>query len=178
MKVPAHSADGISSCAILLAGVVGGVLVFVVALPLALSSPFPTPRQGEWVIKNSAFDEVSSLRALPMRPLPMERLRVDLPLKAPASPSAQQPEPITFAERWSPTVPETAAIAAPVANEAHSVEVPAEAARLAPLGKAVEVTPRGQASSFLHSVAARTIRLARATRKEHSTPRTAGRIYK
>src|SRR6266852_2534940 len=113
MKVPARSADRISSCAILLAGVVGGVLVFVVALPLALSSPFPTPRQGEWVIENSAFDEVSSLRALPLR--------------APASPSAQQPEPITFAERWSPTVPETAAIAAPVANEAPSVEVPVEA---------------------------------------------------
>src|SRR5262249_48679402 len=138
MKVPARSADRISSCAILLAGVVGGVLVFVVALPLALSSPFPTPRQGEWVIENSAFDDVSSLRALPMRPPPMARLRADLPLMAAASLPAQQPEPITFAERWSLTVPETAAIVAPVTNEARSVEVPGEATRLAPPAKAVE----------------------------------------
>jgi len=70
MKAPTRSADRISSCAILLAGVVGGVLVFVVALPLALSSPFPTPKQGEWVIENSAFNEVSPFRALPMLPPP------------------------------------------------------------------------------------------------------------
>ena len=140
MKVPAHCADRISSCAILLAGVVGGVLVFVVALPLALSSPFPTPKQREWVIENSAFAEVSSFRALPMLPSPMEALRVDLPVVA-ADPPARQPGPITFAERWSLTVPEAAAIATPVPSAAPSIEVPEEATRLAPPGKAVEVTP-------------------------------------
>jgi len=62
MKAPARSADRISSCAILLAGVVGGVLVFVVALPLALSSPFPTPKQREWIIENSAQADASSFR--------------------------------------------------------------------------------------------------------------------
>ena len=137
MKVPAHSADRISSCAILLAGVVGGVLVFVVALPLALSSPFPTPRQGEWIIENSPFNEVSSLRAVPMPPPPMERWRVDSPVMA-AGPHAPQPEPITFAERWSLAVPEAAAIATPAPNEAPAVEAPAEATRLAPPGKAIE----------------------------------------
>jgi hypothetical protein len=140
MKAPAQSADRISSCAILLAGVVGGVLVFVVALPLALSSPFPTPKQREWVIENSAFAEASSFRALPMRPPPMEPLRVDLPVMAAADPPARQPGPITFAERWSLTVPEAAATATSVANEAPSVDVPAEATRLAPPGKAIEVT--------------------------------------
>jgi hypothetical protein len=122
----------------LLAGVVGGVLVFVVALPLALSSPFPTPKQREWVIENSAFAEASSLRALPMLPSPMEPLRVDLPAVA-ADPPARQPGPITFAERWSLTVPE--ATVTPVAYEASAVEVPAEATRLAPSGKVIEVTP-------------------------------------
>jgi hypothetical protein len=132
MKVPAASADRISSCAVLLAGVVGGVFVFVVALPLALSSPFPTPRQSEWVIENSAFDEESPLRALSMPP--------PLPAMA-APPSARQPAPITFAERWSLTVPHAAAIATPVAYEAPSVEAPVEATRLAPPGGAIEVMP-------------------------------------
>jgi len=140
MKSPAHCADRISSYAILLAGVVGGVLVFVIALPLALSSPFPTPKQREWVIENSAFAEVSSFRTLPMLPSPMEALRVDLPVVA-ADPPARQPGPITFAERWSLTVPETAATATPAANEASSVDVPAEATRLAPSAKVIEVTP-------------------------------------
>ena len=76
----------------------------------------------------------------------MEPLRVDLPVMAAASLPARQPEPITFAERWSLTVPETAAIVAPVANEPPSVEVPAEATRLAPPAKAVEVTPRQRPS--------------------------------
>jgi hypothetical protein len=139
MKAPIRSADRISSCAILLAGVVGGVLVFVIALPLALSSPFPTPKQREWVIENSAFAEVSSLRALPMRPSPMEALREDLPVVA--DPPSRQPGPITFAERWSLTVAEAAAAATPVAYEASAVDVPTEATRLTPSGKVIEVTP-------------------------------------
>jgi hypothetical protein len=139
MKAPARSADRISSCAILLAGVVGGVLVFVVALPLALSSPFPTPKQREWIIENSAQADVSSLRALPTLPQPMEPLRVDLPVMAAADP--RQAGPMTFAERWSLTVPEAAATATPIAYEAASVDVPAEATRLAPSAKAIEVAP-------------------------------------
>jgi len=141
----AHSSDRISSCAILLAGVVGGVLVFVVALPLALSSPFPTPRQGEWVIENAAFDEASPFRALPMVPPPMERLRADLPVMAVASAPVRL-EPIPFAERWSLTVPEASAISTRAANEAPSIDVPVldvpvEATRLTPPGKAVEAAP-------------------------------------
>jgi len=60
----------------------------------------------------------------------------------------RRPETVTFAERWSLTVAEAAAIASPVPNEAPShpnegplVEVPAEATRLAPPEKAVEVAP-------------------------------------
>lgn len=50
----------------------------------------------------------------------------------------RKPEPITFAERWSLTVPQAAAIAIPVPNE---VELPPETTRLTPPGKAVDVTP-------------------------------------
>jgi hypothetical protein len=141
MKAPTRSADRISSCAVLLAGVVGGVFVFVVALPLALSSPFPTPRQSDWVIESPTFNGVATSAALPMLPL-VEGLQMAPPMvMAAVSYTGSQPEPITFAERWSLTVPEAAAIDAPVANEAPSVDMSAPATRLAPPGKAIEATP-------------------------------------
>ncbi len=48
------SADRISHSAILVAGALCGILVFFVAVPLALSSPFPAPRDGAWVIDRPA----------------------------------------------------------------------------------------------------------------------------
>ncbi len=45
----ARSTDRISHIAILTAGLLCGVSVFFIALPLAQSSPFPTPRDGGWV---------------------------------------------------------------------------------------------------------------------------------
>src|SRR5262249_7508449 len=43
-----NSADRISRSAIVLAGLLCGALVFLVAIPLALSSPFPPTRETEW----------------------------------------------------------------------------------------------------------------------------------
>ena len=43
------SSDRISSFAVLTAGLLCGVSVFFVALPLAQSSPFPTPKDGGWI---------------------------------------------------------------------------------------------------------------------------------
>jgi hypothetical protein len=54
------AADRISRSAILVAGVLCGVLVFFVAVPLALSNPFPSPKDGEWVIQRSPF-QIASL---------------------------------------------------------------------------------------------------------------------
>jgi len=45
----ARSSDRISNFAILTAGLLCGASVFFVALPLAQSSPFPTPRDGGWI---------------------------------------------------------------------------------------------------------------------------------
>jgi hypothetical protein len=142
MRVSAQSADRISGCAILLAGVVGGVLVFVVALPLALSSPFPTPKHGEWVIQNSAFREVSSLRASSITPPAMEPSRMEL-----VGLPRREAEPITFAGRWSLTVPEAAAIAIPVPNEVASDELPAQTTQLTSPGKAVDAPKRPSISA-------------------------------
>src|SRR5437763_2643128 len=48
------SADRISHAAIGVAGLLCGALVFVVAVPLASSSPYPAPRDGAWVIDRSS----------------------------------------------------------------------------------------------------------------------------
>ncbi len=138
---PAHSADRISSCAILLAGAVGGILVFVVALPLALSSPFPTPRQGAWVLQDSPFDRPSPFRPPLMVLPPMEPLEVDPMTTSGLGDPEVRPQPITFAERWSLAVPQ-AASPAPVLNEVPPVEVPVEATRLAPRDKATVPAPK------------------------------------
>jgi hypothetical protein len=63
-RLAARSADPISHSVILLTGSLCGVLVFFVAVPLALSSPFPTPMQETWLI-----DRSSPGAALPM-PMP------------------------------------------------------------------------------------------------------------
>jgi hypothetical protein len=64
VSLAAISADRISHSAILIAGVLCGVLVFFVAMPLALSSPFPSPKDGEWIVHRSSL-----MAVLPM-PVP------------------------------------------------------------------------------------------------------------
>jgi hypothetical protein len=54
---------------------------------------------------------------------------------------ASQPEPITFAERWSLTVPEPATIAVPVPDEIPSVKLPGEVTRLAPPDRSAAAPP-------------------------------------
>jgi hypothetical protein len=52
-SLAAISADRISRCAVLVAGALCSILVFFVAVPLAISSPFPAPREGTWVIERA-----------------------------------------------------------------------------------------------------------------------------
>jgi hypothetical protein len=120
---------------------VGGVLVFVVALPLALSSPFPTPKQREWVLQNSALDEASPFRLSPAVPPPMESLPVEPMATSGLGRPTVEPQPITFTERWELTLPEAAPATIPTPNETPVVEVPAEATRLAPPDKVVAPAP-------------------------------------
>jgi hypothetical protein len=63
--VAAKSADRISGIVVLMAAALSGVLVFVVALPLAFSSPFPTPRQGDWIIQSSVGQTATAPAAPP-----------------------------------------------------------------------------------------------------------------
>jgi hypothetical protein len=52
--------DRISNFAILTAGLLCGVSVFFVALPLAQSSPFPTPKDGGWISEAPASYRIAS----------------------------------------------------------------------------------------------------------------------
>jgi hypothetical protein len=61
-----RAADRISHAAIVLAGVLCGVLVFFVAVPLALSSPYPSPKEGSWVIHRSGMMHVASAISPPI----------------------------------------------------------------------------------------------------------------
>src|SRR3979411_3164604 len=55
------TADRISHTAIVLAGTLCGILVFFVAIPLALSSPYPSPKDGEWIIHRSSLHVASAI---------------------------------------------------------------------------------------------------------------------
>src|SRR4051794_4078300 len=109
MRAPlaAMAADRISRSAILVAGVLCGALVFFVAIPLALSNPFPTLKEAEWVVNRSSlhlkvpmsemveaqalFDPVSSV------PSPQAALWEFVALPAHGSLAFQPPE-VTGAE--------------------------------------------------------------------------------
>ncbi len=159
---PATSADRISSYAVILTGMLCGVLVFVVALPLALSSPFPTPKQGEWIIQTSSF-EVASLRSGPTMPLvppPMEPLPVEPPaITGSLGDRYGVAEPVAFAARWNLTDPVPSAVPrveAPrsetPAVEALHIEVPPQATRLTPADVAATAAPKHREISILEAV--------------------------
>jgi hypothetical protein len=118
MRARSHSADRISICALLLGGGVGGILVCAVALPLAFSNPFPTPRDGsEWIIDEPAFKARLVVMVSVEGPQTDGRL-VMAALEGPGD------QPLTFAERWNLRVPQ-AAITVPAEDEPD--EEPAQA---------------------------------------------------
>lgn len=61
MRAPlgAVAADRISHSAILVAGILCGVLVFFVGVPLALSNPFPAAKEGERLVRRASFQLAS-----------------------------------------------------------------------------------------------------------------------
>jgi hypothetical protein len=143
MRARSHSADRISTCALLLAGVGGGILILVsvVALPLAFSSPFPTPRDsGEWIIGEPAF-KAGLAATVSVEEPQMDGRLVMAALEGPGD------QPLTFAERWNLRAP-YAAITAPAEpgeepTEAPDAGTPGEKSRTpaAPASKANPVPP-------------------------------------
>jgi hypothetical protein len=64
--VAVSSADRISHSAILVAGLLGGALVFFVAVPLASSSPFPEPRDNAWIVNRSSPNVAAPITRVPL----------------------------------------------------------------------------------------------------------------
>lgn len=65
-SLAATSSDRISSFAILTAGLLCGASVFFVALPLAQSSPFPTPKDGGWISEAPSSFRLASAASMPV----------------------------------------------------------------------------------------------------------------
>ena len=130
------SADRISHFAILSGGTVCGILVSVVALPLALSNPFPTPRHNEYVLEASAFDTSAAAPPSSLVPSPMESVNVS---------SAAGDESI--GETRLPSVTR----GAKEAKAPPSIEVPPEATRMKPDERVAE-TPKRRPASIMQKV--------------------------
>src|SRR5438046_2213010 len=92
----AISADRISGGVIFMAGLLAGVLVFFVAIPIAMSSPYPAPKEHAWVIESASYRLASAGSAPAPAPIQKSSLRVAslAPVAVPAlAPSVAQPLP-------------------------------------------------------------------------------------
>jgi hypothetical protein len=106
----------------MLLGGAGGVLVFLVALPLALSNPFPTPRAGEWIIEKPAFNAQAAMARSRDPEPPDAQTERPLVMAALEEPGDQR---LTFAERWNLRVPQAAISVAVAVQALGTAEAPA-----------------------------------------------------
>jgi hypothetical protein len=133
----ATAANRISDCAILVGGGLCGVLVFTVALPLALSSPFPTPKHVDWVIQPAsssvsavtppALYQLASLQ-LPDRAAAPSTIETPSSVETPSSAQTEQPAETAFALAAAPPAEETSAVTITPA-----VETTSAVTRMAPV---------------------------------------------
>src|SRR5947209_5674845 len=93
------SADRISAHVLSVAGMLCGVLVFFVAVPLALSSPYPTPKDSAWMVQRSTF-ELASVSAVPAM--------IDPPLALDPDTTAAADEAVVPSVKLASLVPATA----------------------------------------------------------------------
>lgn len=128
----ALAADRISRAAVSAAGVLCGVLVFFVAVPLALSNPFPSPRDGEGVVHRSSV-RVASL--IPMAAVVEEQARLE--------PAPAVPEPESEPTLWDfvalPAYPGASALEAPAVTSAAPTDSAIDTPRPRPVSIMAEV---------------------------------------
>ena len=163
-SLAAASSDRISSFAILTAGLLCGVSVFFVALPLAQSSPFPTPKDGGWISEAPSYQLASAGGSIPVRltqgaPDPKgEELRVELGEQAAVEWESMVapvgvidvPPPRVAALPESRDEPETSA-AAPDEGPVVTAAIPPAPEPSAPAAKRV-VSPMDEVDDYLWEV--------------------------
>jgi hypothetical protein len=90
MKAHAETSAGrIPDSAVMIAGALGGVLIFTVAFPFTVSNPFPTPKQNDWVIGPTSASNAtpasstsaSNASSYELASLPTERIIVPASLQ-------------------------------------------------------------------------------------------------
>src|ERR1700721_585778 len=114
-----RSADRMSGVVMMAPAALSGVVVFGVALPLALSSPFPTPRQGDWIIQATLAQPDLAQLSQPVEPL----------AQTPTAQTSIAKSPVPLTPPPKPPPPP-----APIA-------MPGEAARIKPPERKVEAPP-------------------------------------
>lgn len=158
----ARSADPIGAAVIAMAGSLCGVVIVAMVFLLGPSSPFPTSRQGQWIV--AAAVPQTQIQAQDQAPAPHGQLQMATPATPVAEnvpkyslaalPSVPAPvrtrpavDEVTFAARWplapadadadtKPTGTVRLALAeesVPVALPAPLARIPAEASRIKPL---------------------------------------------
>jgi hypothetical protein len=127
MKAHAETSAGrIPDSAVMIAGALGGVLIFTVAFPFTLSNPFPTPKQNDSVIAPTSAANSPSYQ---LASLPTERIVVPASLQTASLSEADVPA-AAFAS------PETTSAITKSAGRTISstaVKIPSEAATTAVL---------------------------------------------
>src|SRR5580658_1639544 len=89
MKAHAETSAGrIPDSAVMIAGALGGVLIFTVAFPFTLSNPFPTPKQNDSVIAPTSAANSPSYE---LASLPTERIVVPASLQTASLSEADVP---------------------------------------------------------------------------------------
>ncbi len=86
----ALSANRISDCTLVMGGALCGVLGFSLVLPLALSSPYPTLKPGDWGVQSESSRQVAMLSA-PTQPARFELASVQPARERGDQPSVLQP---------------------------------------------------------------------------------------
>ena len=138
MDMKAHaetSAGRIPDSAVMIAGALGGVLIFTVAFPFTLSNPFPTPTQNDWVIAptNAATNAPTAASNSPsyqLASLPTERIIVPASLQTASLSEGDIPAAAFASEETTSATPKSGSTSTALTTV---VKIPAEAATAAVL---------------------------------------------
>jgi hypothetical protein len=135
MKEHAETSAGrIPDSAVMIAGALGGVLIFTVAFPFTVSNPFPTPKQNDWVIApTSVSNAPASNASAPYSPsyelasLPNERIVVPARLQTASLSEGDVPTGAFASPETTSAITKSASTASPRASST-VVKIPTEAA--------------------------------------------------
>jgi hypothetical protein len=138
MKAHAETSAGrIPDSAVMIAGALGGVLIFSVAFPFTVSNPFPTPKQNDWVIvptsASNAPSSTSNASSYELASLPNERIIVPASLQTASLSEGDVPAAAFASPETTSAITKSAPKNAATGASSTAVKIPVEAATTAAL---------------------------------------------